>query len=161
MLSDDEHEKIVFDEDGLGSAQFVFNFLETDFDIISGGTYTTFMSERVTDVAILRLHFATDTGVYNLGVVSDVVSDDGEPDVEIGFDDSYQSWIDEMDEYLGDFLTVMMLVIFVLIILVAVVYLKPLASMIGKGFKEIISLIWSAVTLPFQLIASLFSSKRR
>ena len=158
MLSDYEHENVVFNNTELASAQFVFNFLETDFDIISGNGYTTYMSERVTDVGILRLHFATDESVYNLGAVSDLVSDDGEPDFEIGIDDSYQAWL---EEYLGDFLTVIMLVIVVLIILVAVVYLKPIAKAVFDGFAEIIDLILSALVFPFQLIASLFSNKRR
>ena len=158
MLNDYEHENVVFNNTELASAQFVFNFLETDFDIISGNGYTTYMSERVTDVGILRLHFATDESVYNLGAVSDLVSDDGEPDFEIGIDDSYQAWL---EEYLGDFLTVIMLVIVVLIILVAVVYLKPIAKAVFDGFAEIIDLILSALVFPFQLIASLFSNKRR
>ena len=159
MLEDHKNEKIVFDEGSLGEAEFVFNFLETDYSVTVGGTGTSsFFSKRVTDVAILRLHFATSTGTYNLGAVSDIVSDDGNPDFNVGIEDNIENL---MDDYLGDFLTVIMLVIFVLIILVAVVYLKPLVSMIGKGFMEIIGLIWSAVTLPFQLIGSLFDSKRR
>lgn len=159
MLEDYKNERIVFDEGSLAEAEFVFNFLETDYSAIVGGTGTSsFFSKRVTDVAILRLHFATSTGTYNLGAVSDIVSDDGNPDFNVGIGDNIENLV---DEYLGDFLTFLMLIIFVAIILVALVYLKPLASAIGKGFKEIISLIWSVVTLPFQLIGSLFGSKRR
>lgn len=158
MLSDYEHENVVFNNTELGSAQFVFNFLETDFDIISGNGYTTYMSERVTDVGILRLHFATDEGVYNLGAVSDLVSDDGEPDFEIGIDDSYQAWL---EEYLGDFFTFILLVILVVIILVLIIYFKPIITSIFRGVTEICELIWSFITLPFQLIASAFKNKRR
>lgn len=159
MLSDYEHENVVFNNTELASAQFVFNFLETDFDIISGNGYTTYMSERVTDVGILRLHFATDEGVYNLGAVSDLVSDDGEPDFEIGADDSYQTWIESFEEYFGDFITFICLVILVVIFLVFVLYFKPIGMTILRGITEIFELVWAAITLPFHLLREFFAKK--
>ena len=161
MLSEYEHEKVVFNDSELGSAQFVFNFLETDFDIIAGSGYTTYMSDRVTNVGILRLHFATDTVVYNLGAVSDFVSDDGEPDFEIGADDSFQSWLEDLDAYLEDFFKVMFLIILVIIILIFIIYFKPVIILMFSGVTEIFSLIYSTITFPFQLIASAFKNTRR
>ena len=159
MLEDHKNEKIVFDEGSLGEAEFVFNFLETDYSWVSGGTGTvSYFSKRVTDVAILRLHFATDSEVFNLGAVSDIVSDDGNPDFNVGIGDNIENL---MDDYLGDFRAFLMLFLFIVFILVLLVYIKPVASMVGKGIGEIFGLIWSVITLPFQLIASLFDSKRR
>lgn len=146
---------------GLEQSEFVFRFAETDFTSTSTGTEYLSEYSVASEIGILRLHFLSEGQYYNLGVVSDLVATDSAPELDTSNKDNIINYIEEMDEYLGDFLTVIMLVIFVLIILVAVVYLKPLASAIGKGFKEIISLIWSVITLPFQLIGSLFSRKRR
>ena len=158
MLEDYTNEKIVFDEGSLGNAQFVFNFLETNYSVSTGFGTASFFSKRVTDVAILRLHFATDTEVYNLGAVSDIVSDDGEPDFNVSTEDNIKKLI---DEYLGDFLMFLLLIILVVIILVFIIYLKPLGKIIYNGFTEIVDLILSVITLPFKFIASLFSSKRK
>lgn len=159
MLKEYDHEKIVYEEEKITSSDYVFSFLETDFDIISGNGFTTYMSDRVTDVGILRLHFATDTGVYNLGVVSDLVSDDGEPDVEIGFDDDYlnnqREWEDALDLLFSLVLTLTLLVGLIIVNPL----LKPLFSMIGKGFKEIFNTIIGIIFLPFRLIGQLFRSK--
>ena len=142
----------------LNQAEFVFRFAETDY-YVTPGSSSSFGSYSVTEnVGILRLHFLAEGKYYNLGVVSDLVGTDATPELDVSATDNI---INAMDEYLGDFLTFLMLIILVAIILVALVYLEPLASAISKGFKEIISLIWSAVTLPFQLIGSLFNSKRR
>ena len=146
-------------EASLSKAQFVFRFYETEYS--EWEETLTLWGQRgteVTEVTILRLKFLSGTTTYNLGVVSDVVSDDGKPDYVVDFGDSLQN---KMEEFFEDSFTFIMLIILVIGILLILVYLKPLASMIIKGFKEIISLIWSAVTLPFQLIGSLFSRKRR
>ena len=146
-------------EASLSKAQFVFRFYETEYS--EWEETLTLWGQRgteVTEVTILRLKFLSGTTTYNLGVVSDVVSDDGNPDYNVDFGDSLQN---KMEEFFEDSFTFIMLIILVIGILLILVYLKPLASAIGKGFKEIISLIWSVVTLPFQLIGSLFSSKRR
>ncbi len=143
---------------GLEQAQFVFRFVETPYTMVtspnaSSGTYT--LAENI---GILRLHFLADGKYYNLGVVSDLVGTDAKPELGVSNMDNI---INAMDEYLGDFLAFLMLIILVVIILVVLVYLKPVASMIWKGIKEIFSLILSVITLPFQLIASLFSGKRK
>ena len=161
MLEDHTNEKIVFDEGSLANAQFVFNFLETDYSVSTGMGTSSFFSKRVTDVAILRLHFATDTEVFNLGAVSDIVSDDGNPDFNVSTGDNVKNFIEDMDAYLGDFLMFLLLIILVVIILVFIIYLKPLGKIIYNGFTDIIDLILSVITLPFKFIASLFSSKRK
>lgn len=158
MLEEFENEKIVYEDEEIASSEFVFSFLETDYSVSTGVGTSTFISKRVTDVGILRLHFATDTGVYNLGAVSDLVSDDGEPDVEIGADNNFEN---AMEDFFGDSFSFIFLLILLLFILVLAIYLKPLFRAIGKGFKEIFSMIWSVITMPFQLIGHLFSNKRR
>ena len=161
MLEDHTNEKIVFDEGALANAQFVFNFLETDYSATTGFGTASFFSKRVTDVAILRLHFATDTGVYNLGAVSDIVSDDGVPDFNIGTGDNVENLLEEMDDYLEDFFMFVFFIILIVIILILVIYFKPVIKLMFSGVTEIFSLIYSTFTFPFQVIASAFKNKRR
>ena len=143
----------------LNNCQFVFRFLETDYTI-SPGTYSASGTYSTTEnIGILRLHFLSDGKYYNLGVVSDLVGTDSDPDLDVSGSDDIQNFLEEMDVYLEDFLTLIMLVVLVILVLVIMIYLKPVGSMIIKGFREILSLIWSLITLPFHLIASLFSSK--
>ena len=148
------------------NSQFVFSFTETPVTIYDPvATYSDdclwklsdFYSrdgKKVAQVDILRLHFMSEGKTYNLGVVADTTTSDDTPGASgLGLAD--------LDAYFEDFLSFIMLALFVIIFLVLLVYIKPVASMIGKGFGEIFGLIWSVITLPFQLIASLFDSKRR
>ena len=160
MLEDHTNERIVFDEAPLNEAQFVFNFLETGVSTITGatGTVTTF-SKRVTDVAILRLHFATTTNeIYNLGAVSDIVSDDGNPDFNVDIGDNVKN---AMEEYFSDFLAVLLVLIIVALILGVSGFLKPIFSAIIDGVVEIYSLAFTVITLPFAAIGGLFKGGRK
>ena len=145
----------------LEESQFVFRFLETDYSLTPGSTTSFGSFSETENIGILRLHFLSDGKYYNLGVVSDLVGTDSIPELDVSAKDNVQNFFEEMDLYLTDFLTFLMLIIFVIVVLVCIVYLKPIGTMIIKGFKEIFSLIWSVIVLPFQLIGSLFSSKRR
>lgn len=161
MLEDHTNEKIIFDEGTLAQAQFVFNFLETNYTVSTGFGTSSFFSKRVTDVGILRLHFATDEGTYNLGVVSDLVSDDGEPDFNVGIDDNIKNRLEDLKADLEEIFKLILLVILIVIILVFGIYLVPLFKIIYNGIKGIMELILSVITLPFKFIVSLFSSKRK
>lgn len=158
MLSEHKNEKIVLDSGLFDGSEFVFSFLETDYNIISGTGVSSYFSQRVTDVTILRLRFATDAGVYNLGAVGDIVSDDGKPDVIVGIEDNIENIV---DEYLSDVLGVILLIVIIVFILVVLVFLKPVFKMIYEGIVEIFSFIWSIITLPYQLIVELFNGKRK
>ena len=159
MLSEYTNEKIVYEEESIRESDFVFSFLETDFNVISGSGYTTYMSKRVTDVGILRLHFATDTGVYNLGVVGDLVYDDGEPDVEIGVDDNVENIKEELEGMFDDFIRIFLIIVLVVAVIFAFSVGKPILKIIFRGFTEIIGLILSFFMYPFHLLGKLFKGK--
>lgn len=168
MLEDHTNERIVFDEGSLAEAQFVFNFLETDYSVSTGLGTSSFFSKRVTDVAILRLHFATATGTYNLGAVSDIVSDDGKPDFVVDTEDNIQNNLEELMELINsifDFLDELYSIVLIIILVLGFVlfarFAKPIFTPIKQGFGEIFSIILAIILTPFELIASLFRNKRR
>lgn len=113
---------------------------------------------EVAQVDILRLKFMSEGKTYNLGVVSDTTSSDDIPDF-IG--DELADPSDYLKDYLEDFFKILLFVIFITIFLIFVIFFKPVFKMLFVGVKEIFSLISSTITLPFQLIASAFKSKRR
>ncbi len=162
MLEEFENEKIVYEDSSIESAQFVFSFLETDYSVITGiGGTSVFVSKRITDIGILRLHFATDTGVYNLGVVSDLVSDDGEPDVIIGTDDNFENAMEDLEKDFEAIFAILFVLILLIVILYGSIAFKPVFKSIGTGFKEIFKAIGSVFLLPFELIKDLFKGNRK
>ena len=163
MLDDSENEKIVYDGDSIDTAEFVFLFLETDYSVVSGATgATTFFSERVTGVSILRLHFATETGTYNLGVVSDIVSDDGNPDYNIGVDDNIQNTLENLES--GEWWEKIMMVLGIIILLLLLsIFTGPLSAffkIIWTGIKFIGRCIITIISAPFEFIVSLFKQNK-
>lgn len=149
QLEDFANEEIVFQEGGLEQAQFVFQFLETDYYSYTGVTdgVSTKSSVKVTNVGILRLHFLVDGRAYNLGVVSDLVSDDGEPDFEITIGDNFenQGWWEKM---------MMLLALIALLILGS--YFPPLFSFVFKVLSFVLELVvkivFGLLSLPFKVI---------
>ena len=91
QLEDFKNEDVAFSEGGLGNAQFVFQFLETNYSLSGGNGVTIESSTKVTDVSILRLHFLSEGKYYNIGVVADIVSDDGTSDFEITIGDNFEN----------------------------------------------------------------------
>lgn len=159
MLEDFKNEKIIYEDEKISESEFVFSFLETDFYSISGIGVSSFFSERVTNVGILRLHFATDIGIYNLGVVSDLVSDDGKPDVNVTPGDNLENRKEDFEGAFDDLVSLILLIILVAAALFAFSIFKPVFSMIFQGFSEIIGLILSFFMYPFHLLGKLFKGK--
>lgn len=60
--------------------QYVLRFLETEYDENIGSTTDIYTGVRVTDVSLMRLKYEVDGKTYNMGVVSNKQSDDGNPD---------------------------------------------------------------------------------
>ena len=84
------------DAEKFSKSEFVFRFLETSCEQSSGlGSTTTFWTS-VTEVSILRLHFLSNGKSYNLGVVSDIVSDDGNPDFTVDIGDNIQNEFEDI-----------------------------------------------------------------
>lgn len=157
QLESYDHTLLVYDEAAINESQFVIQFLETDYSTWNTtGVGNGYDSTRVTEVSILRLRFATPQGVYNLGAVSDVVSDDGEPDYE------YQTGLYPDDDF-GDLEIILGILIFV-VGLVALSYVVPFVKTILSGLIDAISfliqLLVSLITLPFELLASIFGGDK-
>ena len=149
------------EKNALNNAQFVFRFAETDYATVSTGTEVNTEYSVATNIGVLRLHFLAEGKVYNLGCVSDLVGTDSNPELVVDGKDNLKNYLEEMDYYLEDFFKVMFLIILVIIILIFIIYFKPVISLMFRGVTEIFSLIYSTITLPFQLIASAFKNKRR
>lgn len=145
----------------LNEAEFVFRFIETDYTHTDTSSVSSSYYTLAEDIGILRLHFLSDGKYYNLGVVGDLVGTDSIPELDISVGDNVQNFIEDMDAYLEDFFKVMFLIILVIIILIFIIYFKPVISLMFCGVTEIFSLIYSTITLPFQLIASAFKNNRR
>lgn len=135
---------------------FVFQFLETDYESYNTDYGTKNERTNVTEVTVLRLHFLTESGVYDLGVVSDIVSDDGIPDFVVSALDNVENRIEDMWKAFTEWFEKIMSVILVILL---VVILWPIVSPIFSILFNIISLsvkiickvIWRVLTLPLKL----------
>ena len=158
MVENNANEKIIFDEENINKSQFVFLFLETDYDIELGwygspGESGTCCEE----VAILRLHFATPEGTYNLGVVSDIVSDDGEPDIEIDAGDNaqnnFEDWLKKLEENMGKLAEIIGILIAVVAVVAIISACPSVLLIVGKGFAALFGFIGSLITAPFRALS--------
>lgn len=157
MLEGYDHELLVYNEDAINESQFVICFLETDYSTWNTtGIGHGYDSTRVSEVSILRLRFATPRGAYNLGAVSDIVSDDGKPDIE--FKPNYYP-----DDDFGD-LEIIVMILILIVGLIGLSYVVPFIKTILSGLIDAISfliqLLVSLITLPFELLASIFSGDK-
>lgn len=147
-------------ESQYGNSAWVFQFLETPYTTWGTvGVGNGYNSTRVSDVALLRLRFATPVGCYNLGCVSDIVSDDGKPDIVVT-PDVPLAW---GDDGFGD-LEIILTAVFLILLLIIFAYIFPVVKQIFKaifnGFSAVISILISIVVFPFKAIYSLFSNKK-
>lgn len=157
QLESYDHTLLVYDEAAINESQFVIQFLETDYSTWNTtGVGNGYDSTRVSEVSILRLRFATPQGVYNLGAVSDVVSDDGKPDYE------YQPGLYPDDDF-GD-MEIILGIIMLIVGIIALSYVVPFVKTILSGLWSAISflsqLIVGLITLPFELLASIFGDNK-
>lgn len=157
QLDSYDHTLLVYDESAINEAQFVIQFLETEYTTWNTtGIGNGYDSTRVSEVSILRLRFATPQGVYNLGAVSDVVSDDGKPDYE------YQPGLYPDDDF-GD-MEIILGIIMLIVGIIALSYVVPFVKTILSGLWSAISflsqLIVSLITFPFELLASIFGDNK-
>ena len=143
----------------VNNSQFVFAFCETpletwqtssttgDGGVGSTTTYTSYAKgTEVAKVDILRLKFVSNGVTYNLGVVGDTTSSDGEAD---GVADDLEIDLSFFNNMFDKIITIIMLVI--LVILVVNVFI-PVIIPLFKGFISLLSLIVSIITLPFRWI---------
>lgn len=162
MLQDNTNEYINVNEEQLNDSEYVFLFTETDYSVVGGSSSgtTSYFSTRVENVAILRLHFATPTSTYNLGVVSNVISDDGNPDFEVGTDDNIQNWGEDNFGDLEILLFIIVLIVGVIGLSYVVPFIKTMFNGIVDAISFLIQLLVSLITLPFELLASIFGGDK-
>ena len=155
QLEDFKNEDITFTKGGLGSAQYVFQFLETDYEIAMGEGWYSKELTKVTDVGVLRLHFLSEGKVYNLGVVSDLVSDDGIPDYEITIGDNFenQDWWQK----------IMMILCLILLVTLLTAFAAPVGAflkVIINGFTFLFKMLLRLLSLPLKLLRTLFKGSK-
>lgn len=135
----------------VSQGQWVFSFLETESNTISGST-STYYKYDIEDITILRLHFIDiHDDVYNMGVVSDRVNPDNKADgtgsgLDFNFEENFQK---------------LFAIIMLVILLIVLGYIFPIASIIIKIFSVIINAIYFVISLPFKLIGKLFKQKNK
>ena len=144
----------------LNGSQFVFRYKETTYSTTPGSTSSFGSYTKAENVGILRLHFLSDGKFYNLGVVSDLVGDDSTPNGVVDTQDDIEKLKEQFEEWMEKILTIIAIVLIVVLLLSLFPILRPILNTVGTGFKEIGSLAWSAVTLPFNLLGESFSRKR-
>ena len=136
---------------GLNEAQFVFRIAESDYHITfdSYGDHI-YQYYRLEDSGVLRLHFATVDGVYNIGAVSDLVGTDGKSDSK---DDNNN------DDLLEKIFSVLVIIAIALVVAALWNPLSALFKFIVDGIKGGFEILLNLLLFPFNLFAWLFRKK--
>ena len=141
------------------NSQWVFAFSEyayQSYSQISGGTTTGgYEGTLVKEVDILRLHFASKQGTYNLGVVGDTTTADNIPG-------GNANGIDE--KQLTEWFEKILMLIGIILLCTILNFVTPIFSVVfnvlGKCLKWILKGLILVITAPFKLIGSLFKKRR-
>ncbi len=142
------------DEANLSKADFVIRFLETDCTMYSSGYATTTFWTHVSEVAVLRLRFLSGNETYNLGVVSDIVSDDGLPDFVVDAIDNVQNLLEESWEIMLAILGIIVLI--ALLVALSFLGVKPI-DIIKFVFRGLVFIVLA----PIELIKRIFVRKNK
>ena len=142
-------------ETAINNAQFVFQFYETECrESLAMGTSTHQISGTlVSKVTLLSLTFISNNEVYHMGVVADVVSDDGSPDGEDGSD-----W-DKLTDMFAKILGLFGLCAIGFLLYLCSPVIKDILKLIWSGIKAGFNFFISLITFPFRLIWKLLSGK--
>lgn len=171
FVSNFENQKLdVPSKDIILSSQWTFVFCETPkYTTVSNG-WTIASYTEVSDVSVLRLHFVDFRGnYYNLGTVSNVVTEDDIPDgignpVKDAFDDFWFDLTSLFSEMWGWLFCILLLGGLVIVLLNFAPWIFALVGKgflvvfkwIGQGLLWILKLVWRIICLPFKLIGKLF-----
>ena len=128
---------------------YVLRFVETDNYTYSDGTYSTINREWVENVQILQFRYMTAGIMYNVGVVSDVVTPDAEPENDVtktgvrGF----------LDSGAGSLAKLLLLAIGIVILSLLAPFWWPVLEIVFKG-------LWWLVSAPFKAIANAVKKRK-
>ena len=157
QLEEYKYQDVEFLKGDLETAQFVFQFLETSYtDNSTGGGVRLVNGTYVTDVGVLQLCFLVGKNIYNLGAVSNLVSDDGSPDGEIGIEENYEKLFDDFTKKI---LPLLGGILFILILFFFFGPVMKVVKIIFTVIKFILSLLFWVISLPFKLISWLLKPK--
>ena len=135
---------------------FVFSFYETPYEVSTyspeGSTSTTVNASVINDVDVLRLHFQTPQGTYNLGVISDTINIDRNPIVVGGGID-----LSGIESFLERLIMIVGLILFVVFLVVIINFIKPIFAI----FKLLIKAIVFVICLPFKWLKKLIRGNKR
>ena len=125
----------------VSESQFVFRFLETERNETNssmGQSLRTEMGMRVFNVGLLRLKFLSGNRVYNLGVVSDLVTDDGIPDFSVTAADNILNNLEELTKKLGVWFEKLILIVGIILI---VAFLNPIIKILEFIFNSVLGIV--------------------
>ncbi len=167
FLTKFEDQGVVFGENeknALLNSQYVFAFAETDVSYKSystsnpdslidwsSSTTTIIDGTHVREVDILRLHFATPHGTYNLGVVSDTTTGDSKPG-GIGNDLDFTKDWDKILAVLGVILVLILLIFFFGPVITVIKIMFTVIKFLLSLLFWVVSLLFKLISIPLKLI---------
>ena len=133
--------------------QFVLRFAETEFSTTSSGSWTYHNRVFVTEVSVMRLKYEVDGKTYNMGVISNKVSDDGLAD------NLNQTGDLELRDGFEIMLAILLLILFFVIFnpILSIVFafvgaiIKALWKLLKRLVKTALKLIVNILTFPFNM----------
>lgn len=175
VLSDEAKNK-------LDGAQWVLRFVETTRLVINGGMSTTMFWTDISEVSILRLKFVSDGVTYNLGAVSDKVTEGDSPDnptIPIRNDLTFWKYVwNCIVRLFNGTATLTEQIVAVITLFIALLILPAILTILSLFFpavrkfmksalnslwtfvKYLFIGIWYIITAPFRLIAWLIGRKK-
>lgn len=144
-------------KNNLLKSDFVIRFHETEFSPSSAGMGSggiLVSGKYVSEVTILQLSFLSHNKNYNLGVVADILSDDGNPDFNVSLQDNVinQDWWQILVALLG-------IIILISILTMIFPVFRGVLDVIWLGFKGILKLLWNILMLPFKFLRAFVRQK--
>ena len=142
---------------GIENCQYVFRVAETEyihFVDYSTGVYTDYYY-GLANTGVLRLHFATPEGTYNIGAVSDLVATDGEPNGGT----QTPNPLDWLKELIEKIIQIISFVVIICVLIFLSPYIKIVVEILWSAIKIVATIVSKIITFPFKLIGALFKQK--
>ncbi len=129
--------------------QWVVRFAETEYRKVTTGDSSSESYTIVGDVSILRLAFETDGVYYDLPVIDNKQTGDGNPD-------NVQTTVFEI----ADWFKILLAILLLILLLVVLWPILPIVfNIIWWLIKAVIKFAWWLICLPFRLFNSVFKKR--
>ena len=116
--------------------QWILRFYETSYEK-TNAPYPTKSYEIISDVSILRLKFETENKTYNLGVIDNKQTGDGNPDNIITVKTSWPWWVK--------------ILIIIACVVVLVIWAPWIIQFLFKIFWWLLKTVWWLISSPFYI----------